>query len=338
MLDSALKRFDAFFGSLSKNAILTITLLSAMGVGALTYFVQADLLILFLAPVFLASWYAGWRYGAVVAFYSAASAFVTETILITRGRFEPRLILILVVRLAAYLIIARTIARLHEARRQQEELTNFIVHDLRSPLASSITGLMTLQQTSQALPASDKEMVDLALISNERALGLVNSILDVAKLESGKMTVATNEVELAGFVEDCLQQVELWARGHGIRLETDIQTDRARLDPDLTSRVIVNLLGNALKYSPDGGAVTVRAALVHGAVRFSVVDEGPGIPQEYADVIFEPFGQVRGTQGGTGLGLTFCRLAVHAQGGKIWVESQLGKGTTMQFTIPQHGH
>lgn len=336
-----LQGLDAFIVARSKNSILVSTLLTAVAVGALTYYIQADLLILFLAPVFLASWYAGWRYGAVVAVYSAASAFVTETLIIsqvTGGQFEPRLILTLLVRLAAYLVIARTIARLHETQRQQEELTNFIVHDLRSPLASSITGLMTLQQTSDALPDHDREMVDLALVSNERALSLVNSILDVAKLESGTMSVAPQEVFVREFVDDSLKQVELWARGHGITLEQDVHLDRAVLDPDLTSRVLVNLLGNALKFSPDEGTVVVRAAMHHGAVRFSVVDHGPGIPPEAADLIFEPFGQVKGTQGGTGLGLTFCRLAVHAQGGRIWVESHVGKGTTMHFTIPQHGH
>lgn len=317
-----------------------MSLVGAIGVGVLTYNIKIDLLILYLGPIFVASWYAGWRAGYVVAVYSAVSAFVTETMIVNSmgAGFQPQLVLTLLVRLAAYIVIARTMARLHGAQLQQEELTNFIVHDLRSPLASSITGLMTLQQTSEALPPHDKEMVDLALVSNERALALVNSILDVAKLESGKMTVATEDVSAAAFVAECLQQVELWARGHGIKLEQDVQVDRVRLDPDLTSRVLVNLLGNALKYSPDGETVTVNVHLSHGAARFAVIDRGPGIPQEYADVIFEPFGQVKGTQGGTGLGLTFCRLAVQAQGGKIWVESHLGKGTTMHFTVPQHGH
>jgi signal transduction histidine kinase len=75
----------------------------------------------------------------------------------------------------------------------------------------------------------------------------------------------------------------------------------------------------------------------HGSIRFSITDEGPGISQEDAENIFQPFVQVKGTTGGTGLGLTFCRLAVQAQGGKIWVDSHLGKGATMYFSIPQHG-
>lgn len=338
MLAKALLRLDAYFARTSKTALFAIALVTAILLGIAAYYAGSDLLILYLAPIFLASWYAGWRFGLAVAIYAAVAAFVMESIQIQKSgaEFEPKIVVTLIIRLAAYLIIARTIARLSQARRQQSELTNFIVHDLRSPLASSIAGLMTLQQTSDKLPPEEREMVDLALIGNERALSLVNSILDVAKLEAGSMEVEREEVSVDEFLEGCLRQVELWARGDGIELVKEVSVERAQLDPTLTSRVLVNLLGNALKYSPEGGTVTVRAILSHGAVRFSVVDQGPGIPAEFADVIFEPFGQVKGTQGGTGLGLTFCRVAVHAQGGKIWVESHHGQGTTMHFTIPQH--
>jgi signal transduction histidine kinase len=160
--------------------------------------------------------------------------------------------------------------------------------------------------------------------------------LDVAKLESGTMEVERQEIAAERFVDDCIQQVELWARGDGIQLAKEISLEKLYLDPTLTSRVVVNLLGNALKFSPEGSTVTVRLTLSHGAARFSIADQGPGIPAEFADVIFEPFSQVKGTQGGTGLGLTFCRVAVQAQGGKIWVESHHGQGTIMHFTIPQH--
>jgi signal transduction histidine kinase len=329
---------DAFFERRSKTAILMISLVTAIIVGALAYFTTTDLLIIYLAPIFLASWYAGWRAGAVVATYAAVAAFVIETIALQAGDFQPRLLATLAVRLAAYLIIARTMAQLSETRRQQEELTNFIVHDLRSPLASSITGLMTLQQTGQVLPGHDRELVELALVSNNRALSLVNSMLDVAKLESGKMPVQHEEVDVRALVVECLKQMELWARSQSVEMVSEVQCEHAKLDPGLTSRIIVNLVSNALKFSPEGSTVIIRCAHSHGGVRFSVVDQGPGIPPEYVHAVFERFGQVKGTKGGTGLGLTFCRVAVQAQGGRIWVESHAGKGTTMHFTIPQHGH
>ena len=356
MLNAALKRMDGFFLRRSRRTILFISLLAVLVIAVIAFFsaqllarsqgfvsdtflpTPNDLLLLYLAPVFLASWYAGWPSGLTVAVWAGVATFVVETILAGSNEFQEHLLIALAVRAAAFLLVARTMAKLSETRRQQEELTNFIVHDLRSPLASSITGLITLQQSSDALPEPDREMIDLALINNNRALSLVNSMLDVSKLESGKMPVEITDAEVGPFVEDCLEQVELWARGNSVKLESDVIVDRARFDPVLTSRILINLLSNALKFSPEGGVVIVRAGMSHGSIRFSVSDQGPGIPQEYAAVIFEPFGQVKGTKGGTGLGLTFCRLAVHAQGGRIWVESQVGKGTTMHFTIPQHGH
>ena len=357
MLNAALKRIDGFFLRRSRRTILFISLVAVIGLAVIAYFsaritavtqgvvydtllpTPNDLLLLYLAPIFLASWYAGWKAGLAVGVWAGVGTFVVETILADANQFQPHLLIALAVRTAAFLLIARTMAKLSETRRQQEELTNFIVHDLRAPLASSIAGLLTLQQTSDAIDDEDREMVDLALINNNRALSLVNSILDVSKLESGKMPVDLVDTEVAPFVEDSLEQVELWARGQSINLQSDVIVDRARIDPVLTGRILINLLSNALKYSPENGTVWLRAGMSHGSIRFSVSDEGPGIPQEYAEVIFEPFGQVKGTTGGTGLGLTFCRLAVHAQGGRIWVESHVGKGTTMHFTIPQHhGH
>jgi signal transduction histidine kinase len=356
LLNVLLKRLDGFFVRRSRRTILFISLISVVLLSVIAYFSTAlsvkiqgvmsetflptpnDLLLLYLVPIFLASWYAGWQSGLATAVWAGVATFVTETITAGINEFQAHLLIALAVRTAAFLVIARVMARLQETRRQQEELTNFIVHDLRSPLASSIAGLLTIQQTSVDMEAEEREMVDLALINNNRALSLVNSILDVSKLESGKMVVDCVDAEVAPFIDECLEQVELWARGQTVSLDADVIVDRARFDPVLTGRILVNLLSNALKYSPEGGRILVRAGMSHGSIRFSVTDEGAGIPAEYVEVIFQPFGQVYGTTGGTGLGLTFCRLAVQAQGGRIWVESQLGKGTTMHFTIPQHGH
>ncbi|HEY0867846.1 MAG TPA: HAMP domain-containing sensor histidine kinase, partial [Fimbriimonas sp.] len=230
--------------------------------------------------------------------------------------------------------LARVLSKLRESREQQKELTGFIVHDLRSPISSAITGLITLEQTGH-LGELEQEMVTLALVSNQRALSLVNSMLDVAKLESGKMELRTEAVALDRFVDDAFDQVALWARSHEIGLVKEVHVATAMLDPALTMRILVNLLSNALKFSPPGSNVVVHVdPSPKDGIRFAVQDHGPGIPPEYAERIFEPFSQVKGTQGGTGLGLTFCRLAVHAQGGRIWVDSHLGKGTSMIFTLP----
>lgn len=338
MILTWLRLMDERLGRMSRDSILGLALIVAILIGIVDYFTSPDLLVLYLAPLFLSGWYGGARPGYVVAIYASAASFVTLTFFNGSHEFDGTAAANLVVRLAAYLAIAHVFVRLRESRRQQEDLIGFIIHDLRSPIASSITGLTTLEQSSDHLSEMDKEMVQLALVSNQRALTLVNSILDVAKLESGKMSVEWTEVELQPFVDECLSHLALWAQSHRITFEKELQVSHAKLDPELTSRVLANLLSNALKFSPDGSAIRVTCAPLHGGVRFTVEDAGPGIPADQAEKIFEPFSQVEGTQGGTGLGLTFCRLAVHAQNGKIGVKSQLGMGTTFWFTIGAHGH
>ncbi len=307
----------------------------AILIGVAGFFMPADLLIFYLAPIFVASWYGGWRVGSVISIYCALAWFLKEAVIAGINGVDAVEIWALVARLAVFLLITRIASMLHHRSRLQTELTHFIVHDLRSPIASAITGLHTLEQMGSVTDASSKEMVSLALVSNQRALDLVNSILDVSKLESGKMEVHYDEVDLAHLVDQCFAHVALWAKTQSVRLAHSETIARATVDPALTTRILSNLLSNALKFSPDEGLISVSIARAgRDGVHFAVQDQGPGIPPEHVDTIFEPFNQVKGTKGGTGLGLTFCRLAVQAQGGKIWVESVSGKGTTMHFVIP----
>jgi len=330
-----LEGLDRFFLARSRNTILLLCLAFAILIGIVDYRGSTGFLIVYLAPIALGAWYGGKKVGAVVSIYCTIAWFVAGQI--ATGLEVVNIIGLTssVARLAVFLVLARVIAQLRETSRQQHELIQFIVHDLRSPISSAITGLMTLQDNSTHLDELEQEMVSLALVSNQRALTLVNSMLDVAKMETGKMALKLEPASLSEIVDDAFQQVALWANGEEITLESDVLVPNAVLDVDLTVRVLVNLLSNALKFSPRGGEVTVS---VHtgfgGGLRFTVEDHGPGIPPEYVDDIFEPFGQVKGTKGGTGLGLTFCRLAVQAQGGKIWAESAVGRGTKMNFTLP----
>jgi signal transduction histidine kinase len=332
-----IERVDQFLLNRSKNTVLFLALAIALLIGIVDYFATPDLLIFYLLPIFFAAWYGGRRPGTVIAIYCAGAGYVSETMVQETIYFNLNAFWSLIARLAMFLILSRILSKLRESREQQKELTSFIVHDLRSPISSAITGLMTVEQTGE-LGELEHEMVSLALVSNQRALSLVNSMLDVSKLESGKMEIRHETLALNRFFDDAFAQVALWARSNEVNLVQDLHVEQATFDPGLTMRVIVNLLSNALKFSPVGSTVVTRVETAgKDGVRFSIQDQGPGIPQEYADRIFEPFHQVKGTKGGTGLGLTFCRLAVQAQGGKIWVDSHPGKGTTMVFTLP-HVH
>ena len=337
-----LSRVDVFLKRASHNAILILALGLAVLLGFADYFTRPDLLVLYMAPIVLAAWYGGARPGAVIAVYCALAGFLTRFIgNIAELRDPANSVLFrdeiwsFVARLLVFYFIARLVAKLQASRAQEAELTQFIVHDLRSPIASSITGLMTLEMMDEGMDATQKEMVGLALVSNQRALTLVNSILDVSKLETGKMAIRKETVKFDRFISECIDLIGLWANTQGIRFERKVDLETGYFDADLTQRVVVNLLSNALKYSPESGTITITVAAGRDEIKIGILDEGKGIPPEYVHTIFEPFAQVKGTKGGTGLGLTFCRLAVQAQGGKIWVESTVGKGTSMYFTLPQ---
>lgn len=333
-----LRSVDAVLQRLSRHSVLVLALLLAVGVGVTDTYFAPDLLVLYLVPIFAAAWYGGPRPGLVVAMYAAGSGYITQQIVTgdSLQTLDGAQVGSFLVRLVAYVLIAQVTARLRESRRQQQDLIGFMVHDLRSPISSSITGLMTLEQTAEHLAEADREMVQLALVSNQRALTLVNSMLDVAKLESGSMAVHREEADLAALLDDAVRVVALWAQGADVAVRSDVRVERFVLDASLTGRILTNLLSNALKFSPPGSTVTVGVESEPHGVRFWVEDQGQGIPAEFVETIFEPFAQVKGTKGGTGLGLTFCRLAVRAQGGRIGVKSRVGEGSTFWFTLPMH--
>jgi signal transduction histidine kinase len=232
--------------------------------------------------------------------------------------------------------------RLQDQEHLRDALIEFLVHDLRSPLTNIISGLETLLvSTEDNLTPEDRELIEMALIGAHRLLTMVNSILDLRKLEEGKFPLYLKEFEPREAVGEAIRQVQLWARQSNINLQVEFEPnvpEKMIADRWVLIRILVNLLSNALKYTPSGGTIKVRVFMDDGWVHFSVADQGPGIPKEYLDRIFDRFVQVEarkaGAAVGTGLGLTFCKLAVEAHGGRIWIESEVGKGTTVHFVLP----
>jgi signal transduction histidine kinase len=202
---------------------------------------------------------------------------------------------------------------------------------------------MLTSDLAPQLNGIQKELLTMCTRSAHRLLGLVNDLLDVSKMESGEMNLHLTGTKPADLINDAAEQLASLAHESGIDLVREIGPGLPTLqaDADLLIRVLVNLLGNALKFTPGGGTITasVRSEEGERAVTFAIQDTGEGIPQEAFERIFEKFGQVEGRQAGrkmsTGLGLTFCKMAVEAHGGRIWIESTLGRGSTFSFTIPQ---
>ncbi|RME36633.1 MAG: PAS domain-containing sensor histidine kinase [Thermoflexia bacterium] len=227
--------------------------------------------------------------------------------------------------------------RLEQVR---EDLVHMIIHDLRNPLSSIMSGLdlirAAVMDSSLNLPVD--QLFDVTRRSGERLFTLIDSILDLARLEAGKTELRWELIPVSELVRETIEQVQPLALGREVHLETRIPSNLPPVlgDRELLRRVLVNLLDNALKYTPAGGRVTVTAErLSPETLLFAVADTGPGIPLEHQARIFDRFARVPGQRtGGTGLGLAFCKLAVEAHGGKIWVESRPGEGATFKFTLP----
>jgi signal transduction histidine kinase len=229
----------------------------------------------------------------------------------------------------------------------RDSLTMMLVHDLRTPL-TTILGPMEMLQTGQfgGLEDVQREIIAMSLRSGYRLLGLVNELLDVSKMESGEMSLHRSTVEVERVVHEAVELVAKINTNDMSRIQYEIADDLPPVsaDEDLLRRVMVNLVANAMKFTRSEGTVVVcaeNADASHtdsGTIIVSVSDEGEGIPTEDRERIFEKFGQVESRRAGrkmsTGLGLTFCKLAVEAHGGRIWVDSEIGKGSTFRFTIP----
>ncbi|MEP7187799.1 MAG: HAMP domain-containing sensor histidine kinase, partial [Roseiflexaceae bacterium] len=193
----------------------------------------------------------------------------------------------------------------------------------------------------------------IAYNSAVQMLDMINALLDISRLESGRLPLELKPCPVRPLVDRAVERLALLAQERNMLIQYDISDELAHVlaDGDLIVRVIQNLLGNALKFSGRGSTVLMRA-LVAGDqakhapvdaesvlasgdfVSIAVVDCGVGIAPEDQEMIFAKFGQVGERRGGSGLGLTFCKLVVEAHGGQIWVESKLGEGSTFFFTLP----
>jgi signal transduction histidine kinase len=225
----------------------------------------------------------------------------------------------------------------------RDSLTMMLIHDLRTPLTTLIGPLEMLQNGSfGALETTQQEIVAMSTRSGYRLLGLVNELLDVAKMESGEMKLSLREIDVPQIINEATELVARVHSGDTTRLAYDIADDLppVRADEDLLRRIVINLVGNAMKYTTEG-VITIGAQRTTesnaNTVLFRVQDEGEGILPEDQERIFDKWGQAEARREGrkmsTGLGLTFCKLAVEAHGGQIWVESEPGQGSTFYFTL-----
>jgi signal transduction histidine kinase len=233
------------------------------------------------------------------------------------------------------------------SKRKQRELlrndmTHSMVHDLRSPMSNSLFALEMLRSgTFHPEDAEGKRLISLTYENTEKVLKLVNEILDVGRLEDGNIPVQLTAVPLIKLVDYVLASQSPRAGSKNITLVREIPPDLpvAWADENLLERVVQNLVDNSIKYSPMGGVVKVTAVVVnphdkqHRQIHVTVSDDGPGLPPELAETIFDKFVTGPNKESGNGLGLAFCQMALTAHNQKIWVENETQQGSAFTFSL-----
>jgi signal transduction histidine kinase len=237
--------------------------------------------------------------------------------------------------------LGRLYRQLEAANRHKSEFLANMSHELRTPL-NAIIGFSEVLQERMFGELNDKqaEYIQDIIGSGRHLLSLINDILDLSKVEAGRMDLELTLFNLPAALENALTLMKERASRHQIALELEVDGRLGEVagDERKVKQILLNLLSNAVKFTPEGGRVELRAALADGAVDISVHDTGIGIAPEDQEAIFEEFRQVGGADArqreGTGLGLTLTKRFVELHGGRIWLESEVGKGSTFTFTLP----
>jgi len=225
--------------------------------------------------------------------------------------------------------------------RLKSEFVSLASHELRTPLTSVHGALqLALGGSADRLADEDRELLAISLANTERLVRLVNDLLDLSKIEAGRMPMSTGPIDVRALLDEAARGLQGLAATRNIRVVCvpSAGVDPVQGDHDQLLRVVTNLLGNALKYSPPGTAVRLASVATAEGVEISIQDEGPGVPPDQVDRLFRPFSRVgvhaRQTSGGTGLGLAISRAIVEQHRGRIWVEPGQPSGARFAFVVP----
>lgn len=235
-------------------------------------------------------------------------------------------------------------AKLHQLDKLKDDFVSIASHELRTPMTAIRSyAWMALYRSDVPLTEKMQRYLSRTLISTERLINLVNDMLNVSRIESNSVTISPEPFNILKLVNDVLEEVASKAAEKGIHLTAHdgIKTPEVFADLDKVHQILLNLIGNALKFTPNQGTIEVGFKVVDGDIEVAIKDSGVGISKEDISKLFKKFERLdnsyvaAATTGGTGLGLYICRLLVDKMGGKIWASSEgLGHGTTFTFSLP----
>ncbi len=239
-------------------------------------------------------------------------------------------------------LVLRDVTREREIDRMKDDFISLVSHELRTPLAA-IKGATDnlLDGIAGRLNTTQNECLMITQRNIDRLGRLISDLLDVSRIEAGKIQLNKEKTNMNNLINDTLKLFQQPAKDKNIKLEVSLPPEPPQLnvDPDKITQVITNLIGNAMKFTPSGGSITLAAYIFESSLQVDVVDTGIGIPQKDLDRVFDKFYQVSGLDNkmkakGTGLGLPICKGIVEKHGGKIWAESEPGQGSKFSFVLP----
>jgi PAS domain S-box-containing protein len=232
---------------------------------------------------------------------------------------------------------ARLFHEAQQATRARDDVLAVVAHDLRNPLNTVSMAVSLMLESTPPERVQERRQVEIVRRATDRMNRMIQDLLDVKRMESGRLTIDARAEQPTTLINDTIDMLRPLATGSMIRLEANIDDDLPTVHADVAriQQVLSNLVGNAVKFTPRNGRVTVCAERIDGEVRFGVIDTGPGIPPEQVPHIFGRFWQAQTSdRRGIGLGLAIAKGIVEAHNGRIWVESHVGLGSTFYFTLP----
>ncbi len=233
------------------------------------------------------------------------------------------------------------VTRFHEMEKIKTDFVSIVSHEFRTPLTTITVGVEMLKEGMLGdLTPRGKEVLDAIGADCDRLSRLIDNLMELSRIESGTIYVEAEPTDVSDLVQEAVRPLKIQAEKQGIEVITDLPPELPPVAADFNKSVwvLANLVGNAMRYTDTGGTITVRVRQRGKRLFFSVQDTGSGIPKEHQDKIFRKYVQVSGQgrkgSGGVGLGLAIAKDIVMAHGGEIWVDSEVGKGTTFTFTFP----